>query len=115
MKWAPPHCGESTARVGHGWTERFTVPRLTPIQRSLRGQIAAETRWGNTSQAERTRAAERGQAGLWARFEREVDPDGALPPAERAKRAANLRRAHMARVALASSRARAARKTGGAL
>jgi hypothetical protein len=89
------------------------VPRFTRTQRVLSNQIAAEIRWANTPQAERTRAAERGQAGLWARFEREVDPDGILPPAERAKRAANLRRAHMARMALASSKARAARKVGG--
>jgi hypothetical protein len=90
------------------------VPRLTPTQRSLRGQVAINTRWGRTSQAERTKAAERGQAGLLARFEREVDPDGTLPPAERAKRAANLRRAHMARVALASSKARAMKAASGA-
>jgi hypothetical protein len=79
-------------------------------QRRLPAQIAANIRWANTPQAERIKAAERGQAGLLARFEREVDPDGVLPPQERAKRAANLHRAHMARISLASSRARAAKK-----
>ena len=88
------------------------MSRLTPSQRRLRGKIASETRWANTSEDERRRAAHRGQAGLWASYERKVDPDGTLPPAERAKRAANLRRAHMAKVALASSKARAARKGG---
>jgi hypothetical protein len=49
-----------------------------------------------------------------ARFEREADPDGVLDPTERARRAAHLRRAYFARLALASSRARAAKRGGGA-
>jgi hypothetical protein len=48
------------------------------------------------------------------RFEREVDPDGVLSPAERARRAESARKAHFTRLALASSRARAARKAGAA-
>jgi hypothetical protein len=47
-----------------------------------------------------------------AKFEREADPQGVLDPAERARRAEHLRRAHFTRLALASSRARAARKGG---
>jgi hypothetical protein len=47
-----------------------------------------------------------------ARFEREADPDGTLDPAECARRAEHLRRAYFAKLALASSRARAARKGG---
>lgn len=79
---------------------------LTPEQRRLRGQIAAHARW---SQEDPTANAIRGQAGLLAKFEREVDPDGVLPPAERARRAESARRAHMTRLALASSKARAAK------
>jgi hypothetical protein len=45
-----------------------------------------------------------------SRFEREVDPDGTLPPAERAKRAESARKAHFARMALLSAQARAKRK-----
>jgi len=86
------------------------VPRLTPTQARLRAQVAGNDRWARATQAERTANAVRGQAGLLARFEAQVDPDGTLPPAERAKRAANARKAHMARLALASSRAR---KKGG--
>jgi len=41
-----------------------------------------------------------------AKFEREVDPDGVLSPAERSKRAANARTAHFTRLALASARSR---------
>lgn len=76
---------------------------LTSDQRRLRAQIAANTRW---SREDPTVNATRGQAGLLARFEREVDPDGALPPAERARRAEAARKAHMQRLALASSKAR---------
>ncbi|MGW0759453.1 hypothetical protein ACWD1Y_23770 [Streptomyces sp. NPDC002814] len=43
------------------------------------------------------------------RFEREVDPDGTLAPEERARRAEHARRSYFLRLALASSRARAAR------
>jgi hypothetical protein len=49
---------------------------------------------------------------LLAKFEAEADPDGRLPDEERRRRAEHLRKAHMARMALASSRARAARKGG---
>ena len=41
----------------------------------------------------------------WAR---QVDPDGELPEADRFKRAEHARKAHMCRLALASSRARKA-------
>lgn len=39
-------------------------------------------------------------------FEREVDPEGILPPQERAKRAENARQANLARARLKSSRQR---------
>ena len=84
------------------------TPKLTPEQRRLRAQIAAHARWANEDP---TANAARGQAGLTARFEREVDPDGTLDPAERARRVESARRAHFARLALASSRARAKRRT----
>lgn len=42
------------------------------------------------------------------RFEREVDPDNQLPPAERRRRAIAARRAHMAKLALKSAQARKA-------
>lgn len=86
------------------------MPRFTPAERSLRGQIAINERWARATQAERDATARRGQAGLLAKFEAQVDPDGTLPTAERARRAEHLRKAHMARLALASSRARAARR-----
>lgn len=83
---------------------------LTPAQRKLRAQIAANSRWSKEDPAP---TAARGQAGLQARFEREVDPDGTLEPAERVRRAGAARKAHFQRLALASAKARSARRTTG--
>jgi hypothetical protein len=41
-----------------------------------------------------------------ARFEREVDPDGTLPEAERKRRVVAARQAHMAKCAFLSRQAR---------
>jgi hypothetical protein len=79
----------------------------------LRGQIAAYERWARTSQAERKAHGKRGQAGLLAKYEAQADPDGTLPPDERARQAERLYRAHMARVRFARSKAGAAKKGGG--
>ena len=46
------------------------------------------------------------------RFEREVDPEGVLPPADRARRAEHARKAYFTRLALKSAQAR--RKNAGA-
>ncbi len=79
----------------------------TAAERRLRAQIAACSRWASEDP---TANAIRGQAGLMARFEREVDPTGELPAAERYRRAESARLAHMRRLSLASARARAKRK-----
>lgn len=86
---------------------------LSPAERWLRAQIAANTRW---SREDPTTNALRAQAGLLAKFEREVDPDATLPPVERARRAESARKAHMLRLALRSSQARRrkAAQSGGA-
>jgi hypothetical protein len=84
---------------------------LTPPQRTLRASKAAYTRWSREDPAEN---AARGQAGLLARFEREArDAEPGLSEAEYARRAESARKAHMAGLALASSKARAGRKGGG--
>lgn len=88
---------------------------LTPEQRSQRARIAALTRWSKEDPAE---TARRGQAGLLRRFEDQVDPDRALPEAERTRRAEAARKAHMTRLAFNSAKARskapAAAEGGGA-
>jgi hypothetical protein len=81
---------------------------MTPEQRRLRSQAGAHTMWANT--LDRTARTAAARKAAMDRFERQVDPDGALSPAERAKRADNARQAHMTRMALASSLARAKRK-----
>lgn len=82
---------------------------LTPEQRTIRARIAAHTRWSKEDPAP---TAKRAQAGLLDKFRREVDPNNELPEAERERRAQAARRAHMQRLALASSKARGARKGG---
>ena len=80
---------------------------MNAAQRSQRARIAALTRWSKENPAA---TAARGQAGLAARFEREVDPDGLLPLPERVRRADAARKAHMARLAARSATVRAAAK-----
>jgi hypothetical protein len=53
------------------------------------------------------------RAAFLSRFEREVDPDGVLDPHERARRAEHAKKAYFLRLALASSKARAAKRRRG--
>jgi hypothetical protein len=83
---------------------------LTPTERVIRAQIAAHDSWAHTEdRSARTAPARR---ALLDKFERLVDPDGTLPPAERAKRAEHARKAHFKRLALKSAQARR-RRSGG--
>lgn len=81
--------------------------QMGPGDRHLRAQIAAHTRWAYTP--DRTAATASARAAFLARFERLVDPDGVLEPAERHKRAENARRAHFASMSLKAAQARKAR------
>ena len=72
---------------------------MTPEAASLRARIAAHTRWAGCE--DRTDATSKARAAFMDRFERQVDPDRVLPPAERAKRAESAKRAHFARLAYA--------------
>lgn len=74
---------------------------LTASQRTQRARIAASVRWSKQDGSEGTQAA---RSAFMARFEREVDPDGVLDPATRAKRAEHARRAHFQRMAFARHR-----------
>jgi hypothetical protein len=77
---------------------------LTPSERSLRARLAVHSSWARTSDRSARTAPARHAA--MQRFEREVDPDGVLPPAERAQRAEQAMRAHMSRIALRSVQVR---------
>lgn len=84
---------------------------LSPEVAALRGRIGAHITHSRHDPRETTANA---RAAFLARFEREVDPDGLLPPDERRRRAEHARKAHFARLALRSvekrARSRAAHK-----
>jgi len=81
---------------------------LTPAQRAQQARAAVLASWANTPDP--TARTAPGRAAFLSRFERAVDPEGQLPERERARRAEHARRSYFARLALRSSRARAARK-----
>ncbi len=84
--------------------------QLSPSERVLRSRIAAHASWANTPDpSKRTEAARRAALD---RFERLVDPEGELDPAERARRAESKRKQYFTSLALKSSKARR-RSTGG--
>ncbi|MGY1660764.1 hypothetical protein ACI78Q_06005 [Geodermatophilus sp. SYSU D00705] len=76
-------------------------------ERALRARLAARVSWANT--ADRSARTAPARAGLMAKFERDVDPDGTLPPAERARCVASAKKAHYTRLALRSAQARRAK------
>jgi hypothetical protein len=84
---------------------------LTPAERRLRSKKGAHDNWARCeNRSARTLPA---RLALMAKFERQVDPDNQLLPAERAKRAQNARKAYYAGLALKSAEARR-RRAGGA-
>jgi hypothetical protein len=82
-------------------------PALTPAQRSQRARIAALARW---SREDPTLNAQRGQRGLRASIAAGLELPSDLGPDERERRIDAAVRAHMSRLALASSRARSANR-----
>ena len=83
---------------------------LSPAERSLRARLAA---YAMHARHDARRTSANGRAAFLARFEVEVDPDGTLAPEERRRRAEHARRAYFTRLALASAKARRARRQGG--
>ena len=76
---------------------------LDRSDRALRGRIGAYRLHATHDSRETSKA---GRMAFMASFERLVDPDGTLPPAGRARRAAHARSAHFARLAYLSAKAR---------
>lgn len=86
------------------------MPRkpLTPEQRALRARLAAHTLHAKiTDETAHTAPARK---AFLDRFERQVDPDGTLEPAERARRAEHAKKAYFTRLALKSARSRASKQ-----
>lgn len=77
-------------------------------ERAMRGRLGAHTRWAK--EIDRTAATAPARRALLERFEREVDPDGTLDPAERQKRAESARKAFYTRMALKSAQSRRRKK-----
>ncbi len=84
----------------------------TPTQKALIGRIGGLTRSANCSAAQLREIGRSGYRGLLASFALEVDPEGVLPPAELARRVQARKDAHFARLALASSKKRGAKRKG---
>jgi len=82
---------------------------LTAEQRAMRAEIAAHTSWAKCDDSSARTGP--GRRAFLDRFEKQVDPDGTLAPDERARRAVHARKAYMKRLALASSKDRAAKAT----
>jgi len=76
---------------------------LDPAEMVLRGRIGAHVT--HSRHDARTLTAPAREAFL-TRFELSVDPDGTLPPEERARRAEQAKKAHFARLARLSAEAR---------
>jgi hypothetical protein len=85
----------------------MAATNISPAQRVMQGRLAAHTNWARCE--DRTAATAPARAAFDARFEKQVDPEGKLPHAERMIRAGHARKAYFARLALASAKARAAR------
>jgi hypothetical protein len=80
---------------------------LSPAERSQRARIGAHALH---AKHDTRKTSQPGRDAFLARFEREVDPDGVLSPEERARRAGHARKSYMAKLALASARARRKRR-----
>lgn len=79
--------------------------------RVLIARLAAHARWATEANPSAATAVAR-QAAL-DRFERQVDPEGTLAPADRARMAAHARKAYFTGLALKSAQARRKRSTEG--
>ena len=74
------------------------------MAKNINSRIAAEISWAHTAdRSARTRPA---REAFLKRFEKEVDPDGKLPPEERLQRAEHAKRAYMLQLAKRSLSAR---------
>lgn len=86
--------------------------KLSPVERRLVGEIGAHTSWERTE--DRPARTANARKTFLNRFDKQVDPDGTLLPAERARRSDHARKAYFARLALKSAQARRRRNGGGA-
>jgi hypothetical protein len=77
------------------------------MAKNINARIAAETSWARTP--DRTARTHPARQAFLNRFEKQVDPDGILPPEERRQRAEHAKRAYMLQLAKRSAAARKGR------
>ena len=82
---------------------------LTPEQRVMRARLAIQTRHSQCDGRDATAAATAASPAKLRYWEKQVDPDGKLTPAERKRRAESARKAHYTRLAFQASKARKAK------
>lgn len=75
---------------------------MSPEQRTLRARLAAAERWSKPGA--RADQAAKARQGRLAHYERLVDPDGVMDPAERRACAKSAADAQLARARLAKTR-----------
>ena len=80
------------------------MPENSPEWRQQRSRLGSYESWARTEDRPARTAPAR--KALLDKFERQVDPDGKLAPAERTKRAEYLRKAYFTRLAMASAKVR---------
>lgn len=78
--------------------------------RAAQNSINCYRSWQGLSPQQRSARTQPARQALEEKFEREVDPEGVLDPAERARRAAVAKRMYFRELALKSAKARARRK-----
>ena len=83
------------------------MPANRADDRALIARIASNSRWAK--EPDRSAATAAARSANDKRFELQVDPDGKLDPAERARRAASARKAHMQTMSLKAAQARRAK------
>lgn len=84
------------------------MPSRNPEDRALIARIAASELWAKCP--DRAAHTAPGRKAALDRFEKQVDPEGKLPPEERAIRAAHAKKAFYTRMALKSAQARRAKR-----
>jgi hypothetical protein len=77
---------------------------LTAAQRRRRARVAVHTSWANTT--DRSARTAPAREAFRARFEHQVDPDGVLPPEDRAERVRHAVKAYMLQLAERSTRSK---------
>jgi hypothetical protein len=103
-------CGFASPETVASFLRGSYMPRrepLSPSERVLRARAAAHAKH---ARHDAKAAMDKARAAFLAAFERQADPKGELPAAERERRAQQLRSAYFARLALASAKARRARR-----